>query len=51
MPSVEFEDKDLLNAIQNETGLDMEEMIVVKKEIVDDKLKIVYRPRRGLKEA
>lgn len=50
MPSVEFEDKDLLNAIQNETGLDMEDMIVVKKEIVDDKLKIVYRPRRELKE-
>lgn len=47
MPSVEFEDKDLLTAIQNETGYDMSDMVVVKKEIVDNKVKVVYRPKRS----
>ena len=46
MPSVEFEDKDLLNAIENETDLDMSDMFIVKKEIVDNKLKVFYRPKR-----
>ena len=46
MPSVEFEDKDLLEAIQNETNLDMSKMIIIKKEIIDNKLRIFYRPNR-----
>jgi len=46
MPSVEFEDKDLLTAIQNETNLDMTDMVIIKKELIADKLKVFYRPRR-----
>lgn len=49
MPTVEFEDKDLLNAIQNETNLDMSDMFIVKKEIIDNKLKVFYRPIRRTK--
>lgn len=47
MPSVEFEDKDLLRAIQNGTGFDTSDMFIVKKEIVNNKLKVFYRPKRG----
>ena len=46
MPNVEFKDKDLLNAIQQETGFDMTDMVIIKKELIDDKLKVFYRPRR-----
>ena len=46
MPTVTFEDDDLLNAIENETRLDMTNMIIIKKEIVNDKLVVFYRPKR-----
>ena len=46
MPKVEFEDKDLLTAIGNETNHDMTDMIIIKKEIVNDKLVVFYRPKR-----
>jgi len=37
---------DMFDAIQNATGHDMTDMIVVKKEIVDDKVKVVYKLKR-----
>jgi len=47
MPEVELEDKDLLNAVQNETGLDMTDMVILKKEIVNNRLRFFYKPSLG----
>lgn len=44
IPSVEFEDDDLLKSVQNETGFDMTDMKIINKSIVNNKLKIFYRP-------
>lgn len=46
MPSVDFEDEDLLKTIQNETGFDMTNMFIVKKEIIDNKVRVFYKPKR-----
>ena len=46
MPEAEFNDSDLLRAIERETGFDMTNMIIISKKIINDKLNVIYRCNR-----